>query len=189
MEHQGKNPSGKKKIQRLRKSYTGIIDKYRTGIDFKKEVLELIRLKSLELADIDKKSVHISQHFEEVKNSEIVHISHSLLSVNDGQTYLDDDIILTPSFQPEDLNKCWCSGCGKPIGTRKTYHSSDCIFRNVKRNAKSNPQHNFRTKYYKSVNVGDTLFDVSGTLILNEQQQEFIKRKLKKNYSNKKSRT
>ena len=33
----------------------------------------------------------------------------------------------------------------------------------------------------------NTLFDVSGTLILNEEQQELISRKLKKNYSNKKS--
>ncbi len=183
----GKTQAERKKIQRLRKSYTAIIDRYRTGIDFKKEVLELIKLKSLELANIDSKSVHISQHFEEEKNSEIVHISHSLLSVNDGQAYLDDDIILTPLLQPEKPERILCSGCGCRIDQEKKYHSLDCKFRRDERNGKSNPQHNFRTKYYKSVNVGNTLFDVSGTLVLNEQQKEFISRKLKKNYQTKKS--
>lgn len=67
----GKTQAERKKLQRLRKSYTSIIDKYRTGIDFKKEVLELMKLKSLELSNIDKKSVHISQHFEEEKNSDL----------------------------------------------------------------------------------------------------------------------
>lgn len=67
----GKTQAERKKIQRLRKSYTGIIDKYRTGIDFKKEVLELIRLKSLELADIDKKSVHIYRFI--ILRSEIIY--------------------------------------------------------------------------------------------------------------------
>lgn len=184
----GKTQAERKKIQRLRKSYTGVIDKYRTGIDFKKEVLKLIELKSLELAEIDKKSVHISQHFEEEKNSEIVRISHSPLTVNDGQISLDNDIILTPSFQPEDSNKYWCSGCGKPIGTRKTYHGLDCKFNRDERNELNNPINNFRAKYYKSVNLRDTLFDVSGTLVLNEMQNEWISRKLKKNYTNKKSR-
>ena len=91
--------------------------------------------------------------------------------------------------QPEDLNKYWCSGCGKPIGTRKTYHSFDCEFRKVERNGKSNPQHNFRTKYYKSSNVGNTLFDVSATLKLSDQQKEWINTKLKKNYKLKKQKS
>ena len=107
--------------------------------------------------------------------------------MNDGQTYPDDDIILTPLLQPKEPKRILCSGCGQPIGVRKTYHSLDCKFRRDERNELNNPINNFRTKYYKSVNLGDTLFDASGTLVLNEQQQEFISRKLKKNYSNKKS--
>lgn len=190
----GKTQAERKKIQRLKIRYSSIIDKYRTGIDFKQEVLKLLKLKSLELANIDKKSVHISQHFEEYfegkRNIENVHISHSLLTVNHGHLATENvDTIFTPSPQPEKLKINWCSGCGQPIGTRKTYHSFDCEFRRVERNELNNPINNFRTKYYKSVNLGDTLFDVSGTLILNEMQNEWINRKLKKNYKLKKQKS
>lgn len=185
----GKTQAERKKIQRLKISYTSIIDKYRTGIDFKKEVLKLIKLKSLELANIDKKSVHISQHFEGEKNSEIVHISHSLLTVNHGHLAKENtDTIFTPLPQPKKLKRDLCSGCGQPIGTRKTYHSLDCKFRRDERNDLSNPINNFRTKYYKSSNVGNTLFDVSATLKLSDQQNEWINRELKKNYKTKKTK-
>ena len=65
------------------------------------------------------------------------------------------------------------------------YHSFDCEFRKVERNAERNSQHNFKTKSRKSSNIENTLFNVSETLILNEQQYEWINRKLKKLFKQK----
>ena len=185
-----------KKIERLKIAYQDVIKKYRTGIDFQSIAAALIREKCNELCNPPPR-IERNLSFENV--AYLATFNNELEVKNESQkaenvAYLDLYYTLNnPSQensnveQPEGLNKCWCSGCGKPIGTRKTYHSSDCIFRNVERNGRSNPQHNFRTKYYKSSNMENTLFDVSGTLILNEQQNDWINRKLKKNYLNKKS--
>ena len=170
-----------KRLQRLESSFKKILEQHRTAVNFKSVVSELIRKKSLELSTFYQEIENILRlenvHFLPTDNQDLemqnVHYLHFSYSVNTGHS--------------DNAKIKKCSGCGKPIETRKTYHSLDCIFRNVERNGRSNPQHNFRTKYYKSSNMENTLFDVSGTLILNEQQQEFISRKLKKNYLNKKS--
>jgi hypothetical protein len=170
-----------KKLQRLENSFKEILEQYRTGVNFKVVVSELIRKKSLEMSTFYQEIENILRlenvHFLPTENQDLktqnVHYLHFSYSVNTGHS----DI---PKIKK-------CSGCGCRIDQEKKYHSSDCKFRRDERNGKSNPQHNFRTKYRKSVNVENTLFDISGTLILNEQQNEWINRKLKKNYSNKKS--
>lgn len=170
-----------KRLQRLESSFKDILERHRTAVNFKSVVSDLIRKKSLELSTFYQEIENILRlenvHFLPTDNQDLktqnVHYLHFSYSVNTGHS--------------DNAKIKKCSGCGKPIETKKTYHSSDCIFRRDERNGRSNPINNFRTKYYKSSNMENTLFDVSGTLILNEQQQEFIKRKLKKNYKNKKS--
>ena len=169
-----------RKLQRFECSFKAILERHRTGVNFRSVVSDLIRKKSLELSTFYQEVENIFRlenvHFLPTNSQEQkdpnVHFLHFSYSVN--------------NVHSDNAKPKLCSGSGCRIDRDKKYHSLECIFRNIKRNAKSNPQHNFRTKYYKSVNLGNTLFDVSGTLVLNEMQQEFISRKLKKNYQNKK---
>ena len=180
-----------KKLERLKIAYQDAIKKYRTGIDFQSMAATLIREKCIELCNPPPQvesnlSLENVEYLATFKDDLTVKIDAEKV---ENVEYLG--LSYTPNTrQPENsnveqlkgLNKYWCSGCGKPIGTRKTYHSFDCKFRNVERNGRSNPQHNFRTKYRKSLNMENPLFDVSGTFKLSDQQKEWINRKLKKNY-------
>ena len=180
-----------KKIERLKISFQDVIKKYRTGIDFKSIASDLIREKCFELCNPPPR-IESNLIIENVEY--LATFSDDLTVKNDAEKtedveYLGLSYTLNNSFQengnigqPEKLKRDLCSGCGKPIGRRKTYHSSDCKFRRDERNDLSNPINNFRTKYYKSANVENTLFDVSATLKLTDEQNEWINRKLKKNY-------
>lgn len=183
-----------KRLARREITFRSIIEKYRTGLDFQCVVAQLITAKCSELCNpppqvesfLSVENVHYLATQKDKSDSEID--SEKMENVH----YLDLYYMLKTG-QPENSNNEQsdkpkikkCSGCGKPIEQDKTYHNEDCRDRKLERNAKSNPQHNFRTKYYKSVNTNQVnLFGIS---ILNEQHQELINRKLKKNYSNKKS--
>jgi hypothetical protein len=170
-----------KKLQRLESSFKEILERHRTGVNFRSVVSDLIRKKSLELStfyqEIDNILTLENVHFLPTDNQDLktqnVHFLHFSYSVNTGHS------------SNAKIKKC--SGCGCRIDQEKKYHSLDCKFRRDERNGRSNPRNNFRTKYYKSAIVENTLFDISGTLILTAQQNEWINRKLEKNYSNKKS--
>lgn len=152
-----------------------ILERHRTGVNFRSVVSDLIRPKSLELSQISQNS--------NIENSVFSMVLFPYLSnENDSVKSQSENGNVEQSKKPKRI---LCSGCGQPIGTRKTYHSLDCKFRRDERNGESNPQHNFITKYRKSSNIENTLFDVSGMLILNEQQHEWINRKLKKIFKQK----
>jgi hypothetical protein len=184
-----------KTLERLKIAYQDVIKKYRTGIDFQSIAAALIKEKCNELCNpppqiennLRGENVEYLATLNndlEVENAEKIRKNVEYLGLsytpNTRQPENSDN------EQPEELNKYWCSGCGCRIDQKKKYHSLECKFRRDERNELNNPINNFRTKYDKSVNRGYTLFDVSGTLVLNEQQKEFISRKLKKKYSNKK---
>lgn len=170
-----------RKLQRFECSFKAILERHRTSIDFRSVVSDLIRKKSLELSTFYQEVENIFRlenvHFlptnsQEQKdpNVHFLHFSYSVNNVHSDNTKIKK-----------------CSGCGCRIDQEKKYHSLDCKFRRDERNGRSNPRNNFRTKYYKSAMAENTLFDVSGTLVLTDQQNEWINRKLEKNYQNKKS--
>ncbi len=169
-----------RKLQRFECSFKAILERHRTGVNFRSVVSDLIRKKSLEL----------STFYQEIEN--ILRLENVHFLPTDSQEQKDPNVhFLHFSYSVNNVHSDnakikKCSGCGCRIDQEKSYHSLDCKFRRDERNGRSNPQHNFRTKYYESLNRGGTLFDVSGTLKLTDQQNEWINRKLKKNYSNKK---
>ena len=185
-----------KRLARMGIAFRSIIEKYRTGLDFQRVVTQLITVKCSELCNpppqderfLSVGNVHYLATSKDNSDSEIdsekmqnVHYLDLSYTPNTRQSENSN----TKQSENDKIKKC--SGCGCRIDQKEKYHSFDCKFRKVERNGRSNPQHNFKTKYYKSVNIENTFFDVSGTLILTDQQNELINRKLKKNYSNKKS--
>ncbi len=177
-----KGEAERKRLYRLENSFKEVLERHHTGVNFRSVVSDLIRVKSLELSQISQNTNY--------KDDVLSMFLFPYLSdeKDNGKRRFVPNIILayrsdTGHSDKPKIKKC--SGCGKPIDQDKTYHNEDCRIRKLERNAKSNPQHNFRTKYYKSVNTKQVnLFGIS---ILKEQHQELINRKLKKNYSNKKS--
>ena len=118
-------------------------------------VSHLIRAKSLELSQISQNS--------NIENSVFSMVLFPYLSneTDSGKTQNVHNLDLYYTLktgQPENSNieqskkpkRILRSGCGQPIGTRRTYHSLVCKFRRNERNGESNPQHNFITKYRKS---------------------------------------
>ena len=174
----------RKRLQRLEYEFKGILERHRKGVNFRSVVSDLIRMKSLELSQISQNS-----------KGEYDFLAFSLFpfspEINDnGKGRFVSNINISHNRylgQGPNAKPKLCSGCGCRIDQEKKYHSLDCKFRRDERNERSNARNNFRTKYYKSAMVENTLFDVSGTLVLTDQQNEWINRKLEKNYSNKKS--
>jgi hypothetical protein len=169
-----------KKLQRLESSFKEILERHRTGVNFRSVVSELIRKKSLEMSTFYQEIENILRlenvHFLPTESQDLktqnVHFLHFSYSVNTGH-----------SDKPKTKK---CSGCGKPIDQDKTYHNEDCRNRKLERNAKSNPKNNFRGWFKKEIAI-PSLFDIGDLVKLSEEQSNWVYGKLEKNYSNKKS--
>jgi hypothetical protein len=157
-----------KKLQRLESTFKDLLERHRTGVNFRSVVAELIRKKSLEMSTfyqqienvLKLENVHFLPTANQVGKTENVHYLHFSYSVNSGQS--DNDKIKK------------CSGCGKPIECHRTHHSMECYNRKIERNSRSNPKNNFRTKFSKSVNAIPTLFEIKDFIKLNDLQKTWI---------------
>ena len=169
-----------RKLQRLEHSFKEILERHRTGVNFRSVVSELIRKKSLEMSTFYQEIENILRlenvHFLPTDNQEQkdpnVHFLHFSYSVN--------------NVHSDNAKVKKCSGCGKPIEFDKTYHSEECRKRKLERNKRSNPKNNFRGQFKRVIET-PSLFDVSTLVRLTDKQHDWINRKLKKNYKNKKS--
>jgi hypothetical protein len=173
----------RKRLQRLEYEFKGILERHRTGVNFRSVVSDLIRVKSLELSQI-------SQNSKGEYDVLIFSLFPFSPEINDrGKGRFVSNINISHNRY---LGQCTntkikkCSGCGKPIERDKTYHSEECRDRKLERNARSNPKNNFRGQF-KRVIEKPSLFDVVDLVKLSEEQNNWINRKLEKNYSNKKS--
>ncbi len=130
-----------RKMQRLENSFKDILERHRTGVNFRSMVSDLIRKKSLEMSTFYQEIENILRlenvHFLPTESQEQkdpnVHFLHFSYSVN--------------NVHSDNAKIKKCSGCGKPIEPNKTYHSEECRNRKLERNARSNPKNNFRGKY------------------------------------------
>jgi hypothetical protein len=137
-----------KKLQRLESSFKEILERYRTGVNFRCVVSELIRKKSLEMSTFYQEIESILRlenvHFLPIENQDLktqnVHYLHFSYSVNTGH-----------SDKPK-ISKC--SGCRKVLkDNQKTYCSEKCKIGKNRRNDKSNPRHGFIRKYGNLLNA------------------------------------
>ena len=130
-----------KKLQRLESSFKEILERHRTGVNVQRVVSELIRKKSLEMSTFYQEIENILRlenvHFLPTDNQDLktqnVHFLHFSYSVKTGHS--------------DNAKVKKCSGCGKPIENKKTYHNAECRNRKFIRNQRSNPRNNFNKKY------------------------------------------
>ena len=166
-----KGEKERKRLQRLEYEFKGILERHRTGVNFRSVVSDLIRVKSLELSQISQNSkrehdVLIFSLFPfppEINDSEKgrfvsnINISHNRYL---GQCTNDK------------IRKC--AGCRKVLKDNQVGYCSDrCKMKKDVRNGKSNPRHGFMRQYDKLL-VVPSLFDVSEIVKLSEQQKQWI---------------
>lgn len=164
-----------KRLQRLEMSYKDLLERHRTGVNFRLVVAELIRKKSLEMSTFYQEIENILR-LENVQflpsdtqdaKTPNVHFLHFSYSVNNGHT-------TTTSATTKDRPRIkLCSGCGKPIEPDKLYHNSECKIRRDERNARSNDRNNFKKKIKKLVSK-PSLFDVMALVKLTSQEKEWL---------------
>ena len=171
-----------KKIERLKIAFQDVIEKYRTGIDFKSIASDLIREKCIELCN-PSPQIESNLSFE---NVEFLATLNDDLTVKNDDEKIEDVEFLELSYTinnrlPENSNigkpkkdkRNLCSGCGLPIEPDRLYHSIECKNRRDERNAKSNGRNNFKNRIKKLVSK-PSLFDVMALVRLNPQQKKWL---------------
>lgn len=171
-----------KKIERLKIAFQDVIEKYRTGIDFKSIASDLIREKCIELCN-PPPCIESNLSFESVEY--LATFKENLLVKNDAEKIEDVDFLgLSYTLnnrlpenrnigQPQKAKRNLCSGCGLPIEPDKLYHSLECKIRRDERNARSNDRNNFKNRIKKLVSK-PSLFDVMALVKLTSQQKEWL---------------
>jgi DNA replication initiation complex subunit (GINS family) len=169
----GQNVS--RKLQRLESSFNELLERHRTGVNFRKVVSELIRKKSLEMSTFYQEIENVLRlenvHFlptdrqeQKDQNIHFLHFSYSVNPVYEQTTSTDKNV------RPKTK---LCSGCGKPIEDDRLYHSLDCKERRDERNARSNDRNNFKRRFNKLVSK-PSLFNVVEIVRLSEQQKQWV---------------
>lgn len=176
--HRGSNPKTwqvkaggqnlSRKMQRLESSFKDVLERYRTGVNIKGVVSELIRKKSLELSTFYQEIEHILRlenvHFLPTDNQEQKDQDRHLLHFRYRVKPVSSD--------NDKINKC--SGCRKVLKDNQLGYCSDrCKIKKDARNNKSNPRHGFMRQYDKIL-ITPTLFDVSVLVKLSEQQKQWV---------------
>ena len=160
--------TGRKRLQRLEHDFKDLLERHRTGVNFRSEVSNLIRIKSLELSrfyqpqqDILTVGIVPFLPFEnEGLKSQIVPFLHFSYSVNMGQT--DNDKIKK------------CASCRKVLKDNQLrYCSERCKIKKDERNERSNPKNHFKEQFKRIIET-PSLFDISGLLKLTEEQKQWI---------------
>lgn len=163
----------RKRLQRLEHEFKSILERHRTGVDFRSVVSNLIRAKSLELSQISQNSNDRYNVFalglfpystnekdcvkgQFVPNINISHNRHLGQCTNDK------------------INKC--ASCRKVLKENQISYCSDrCKIKKDKRNQRSNPRNDFK-KQFKRVIETSSLFDLSEIIKLSEQQKMWIRK-------------
>ena len=157
-----------RKMQRLESSFKDILERYRTGINIKGVVSELIRKKSLELSTFYQEIEHIFRlenvHFLPTDNQELkdqnVHFLHFNYSVK--------------PVHSDNAKIKKCASCRKVLkGNNLKYCSERCKIKKDERNQRSNPKNNFKGQFKRVIET-PSLFDVSVLVKLTEQQKKWI---------------
>jgi hypothetical protein len=168
-----KDETERKRLYRLEKSYKEILERYGTGVNVQRVVLELIKNKWSELSRIyrpdDLEIVPYLPLLKEEENGEkkpkLSRIYILDEKVNKGHT--------DNKKSSEKIKKC--SGCGLPLlPHQKTYHNADCRNRKTERNARSNPRNWFKEKYHKTTREPSLFGDATQHIKLTPQQSLWI---------------
>ena len=161
----------RKRLQRLEHEFKSILERHRTGVDFRSVVSNLIRAKSLELSQI-------SQNSNDGYNVFALGLfPYSTTEKDNGKWQLVPNINISHSRY---LGQCTntkirkCAGCRKKLNDSQIGYCSDrCKIKKDIRNGKSNPRHGFMRQYDKLLIV-PSLFEVSEMMKLSEQQKQWI---------------
>ena len=161
----------RKRLQRLEYEFKGILERHRTGVNFRSVVSDLIRAKSLELSQI-------SQNLKDGNNVLAFSLFPFLPEINNsGKGLLVPNINISYSrylghYLNDKIRKC--ASCRKVLNDNQIkYCSEKCKTDKDQRNARSNDRNNFK-KRFKTVVSKPSLFDVSGMVKLSEQQKQWI---------------
>jgi hypothetical protein len=146
-----KGEKERKRLQRLEYEFKGILERHRTGVNFRSVVSDLIRVKSLELSQI-------SQNSEGECNILAFSLFPFLPEINDSVKGL---IVPNINFNyTRNLGQCTntkikkCAGCRKVLKDNQLgYCSEKCKIGKNRRNDKSNPRHGFIRKYGNLLNA------------------------------------
>jgi hypothetical protein len=176
-----KGDKERKRLQRLEVSFKDILERHRTGVNFRGLVSELIRTKSLELSQISQNSnteydmlnMVLFPYLPSIDSiGKNVFVSNVNLRYSRYLRHSTDASV--PTSTPSERTKIkLCSGCGKPIDADRLYHSLECKQRRDERNARSNDRNNFKRRYRKLTRQ-PSLFDVADLITLNDKQREWI---------------
>ncbi|MCU0467912.1 MAG: hypothetical protein MUF58_04855 [Arcicella sp.] len=178
----------RKRLQRLEVSFKDILERHRTGVNFRGLVSELIRAKSLELSQISQNSnteydmlnmvlFPYSSNPNSSEKSQFVPnviLRYSRYLGHSRNTRHSTDASLTTSTQSKEPKIRKCASCRKILNEdQKSYCSERCNNMKNKRNLKSNDRNNFKNRYKKFIRQ-PPLFDISELLKLNDKQREWI---------------
>ncbi len=151
-----KGETERKRLYRLENSFKEILERHRTGINFKSVVSDLIRAKSLELSRISQNSEYQS----DVLSLDFVPYLPS--EKDNGKSLFVPNIYLTytrDTGQYTNTKTRKCAGCRKVLKENQISYCSDrCKIEKDGRNAKSNARHAFIRKYGLFLNT-PSLFD------------------------------
>jgi hypothetical protein len=168
-----KDETERKRLYRLEKSYKEILERYGTGVNVQRVVLELIKNKWSELSRIYRPDdLEIVPYLPLLKEEENGEKKPKL-----SQIYILDEKVNTGHTDNKKSSKKVkkCSGCGLPLlPHQKTYHNEDCRNRKTERNARSNPRNWFKEKYSKAMRMPSLFDDVTQHFKLNPQQSFWI---------------
>ena len=163
----------RKRLQRLEHEFKSILERHRTGVDFRSVVSDLIRAKSLELSQI-------SQNSNDGYNVFALGLfPYSTTEKDNGKSQVVPNVNISHSRYlghgiEDKINKC--ASCRKVLKNNQiTYCSDRCKIEKDVRNGKSNDRNNFKKRFKKLVSK-PSLFDVSGMVKLSEQQKQWIRK-------------
>lgn len=166
-----KGEKERKRLQRLENEFKSILERHRTGVDFRSTVSNLIRAKSLELSQI-------SQNSNDGYNVFALGLfPYSTTEKDNGKSQVVPNINISHNRHlgqctNDKINKC--ASCRKVLKDNQiTYCSDRCKIEKDGRNGKSNPRHGFMRKYDKLLDT-QLLFDISEMVKLTEQQKTWI---------------
>ncbi len=140
-----KGETERKRLYRLENEFKGILERHRTGVNFRSVVSDLIRAKSLELSQISQNSI--------TENSVFSMVLFPYLSdeKDDGKSLFVPNINFNYTRhlgQRPNTKIKKCAGCRKVLKENQISYCSDrCKIEKDGRNAKSNARHATIRKY------------------------------------------
>jgi len=161
-----KGEKERKRLQRLEHEFKSILERHRTGVNFRSMVSDLIRAKSLELSQI---SQNLKVEYNVLTLGLFPYLSNEKRQFVPNINFIYN----RPLGQGTKPKTKLCSGCGKPIEPKRLYHSLECKIRRDERNARSNDRNNFKKKIKKLVSK-PSLFDVMALVKLTSQQKKWL---------------